>query len=132
MVSELTEIKSITGNDGSEIARSAHLYSSIYDANMKFRVIAPDGTCIIGDSEECFITESTKGKRGNFESVVLDDQVIRVRYSGSDNPVERFSITSIDPIEGKWDIKLESKDGSPINKDLMNETKLKVTFRGGN
>ncbi|QDI88032.1 hypothetical protein Nisw_00055 [Candidatus Nitrosopumilus sp. SW] len=131
-LSELTEIQSITDENGSIVARTAYLYSSTYDTSLKFRVIAPDGTCVIGDTAECFITDSTTGKRGNFESIVLDEQIIRVRYSGSDNPVQRFSITSVDPIEGKWDIKLESKDGSHVSEDILNETKLKITFRGGN
>ena len=48
------------------------------------------------------------GNRGNTVSVTLGDQVYRVKYSGHDGPLERFSITSVDPIVGKWGVMLES------------------------
>ena len=57
--------------------------------------------CIIGSANECLINESTRRKRGDLESIPYGDQILRVRYSGPDNILERFSITSIDPIVGK-------------------------------
>ena len=86
-------VKLFTDQLGNTVARAGSLYSSDVNPNTNFRVISPDGTCVIGDTEECLIRESTFGSRGNVESVTIDGQVYRIRYSGSENVVERFTIT---------------------------------------
>ncbi|MGH9909868.1 MAG: hypothetical protein ACRD32_04445, partial [Nitrososphaerales archaeon] len=89
-------IEIITDKDGNTMATPSILYASFKDeGNMRYRVIAPDGTCVIGGSEECYVTQSTTGLQGHFKSITVGDQIYRVRYSGPDNPLERFSITSI-------------------------------------
>jgi len=131
-LAKLTEIKSIRDESGTVIARAAHLYASNSDSDLRFKVIDPQGRCIIGGTEECLINESTTGKRGGLESIPYGDQILRVKYSGADNVLERFSITSVDPIEGKWSVQLESEDGLPLKAGVMYETYLKVTYRGDN
>ncbi|MGI0010277.1 MAG: hypothetical protein ACREAE_02625, partial [Nitrosopumilaceae archaeon] len=94
-LSKPREIEIIKNADGDTVANPTILYASFRDEGMRYRVIAPDGTCVIGGSEECLVTQSTTGLQGNLKSVMLGEQVYRVRYSGPDNPLERFSITSI-------------------------------------
>jgi hypothetical protein len=124
---KLENIKSITlGNN--TIAKASVLYSSFSnEGTMRFKVTAPDGTCVIGSSENCLVTQSTIG-HGNIKSVTIGDQIFRIRYSGSDAPLERFSITSVDPITGTWKVEVDSKTGLVPMADAMNDVVLKVKY----
>ncbi|HXG14363.1 MAG TPA: hypothetical protein VNK25_04450, partial [Candidatus Nitrosotenuis sp.] len=111
------------------VARAALLYSSDVNPTAHYRVIAPDGTCVIGKSESCLVKGSTAGNRGNTISVELDGQIYRVRYSGQDSPLERFSITSIDPIVGTWSVLLESDQGIIPEAQALEDVQLKIKYR---
>ena len=89
--------------------------------------MSPDGTCVIGSTEECLVNESTFGKRGNVESVTIDEQIYRIRYSGPDNALERFTITSVDPIVGNWSVYKESTGMIP--EAYAEEDSLKIKYR---
>jgi hypothetical protein len=115
--------------DGKVLADPALIYASNSDDSLRFRVLDPEGQCVIGSSEECLINESTKEKRGGLESILYGDQILRVRYSGADNPLERFSITSIDPITDKWTITLETEDGIVPEAHAIKDTLIKIKYR---
>ncbi|MEK6930657.1 MAG: hypothetical protein AABZ37_00575, partial [Thermoproteota archaeon] len=111
LASDIKPLESITEND-TVLADPALIYASnSVDQNLRFRVIAPNGQCIIGVSEECAIHDSTANQRGGLASIEYEDQIIRVRYSGPENSLERFSITSIDPLVNHWNVSLETSDG---------------------
>ena len=120
---ELVEI------DGHVVAEPALIYSSNSDENLQFRVTDPQGQCIIGATDDCTISESTKGNRGGLTSIMYGDQVLRVRYSGADNALERFSITSIDPIIDQWTVSLETQDGTFQEAHAVSEPIIKVKYR---
>jgi hypothetical protein len=103
-------LASLENSKGQKVADVRSIYASNPLHNQRFHVESPDGTCVIGKSQECMVKQSTFGKHGGFEFITLDDTVHRVRYSGTGNSMERFSITSLDPIQGNWKIKLESDD----------------------
>jgi len=124
-ITEQTSIELITDEIGNVIARPAMLYAS-NPAQGEFRVIAPDGTCVIG--EGCLIEESTLNNRGAIDSVILDGQIFRVRYSGADNALERFSITSLDSILGEWMVQIE-QDASPFIASAADDVPIKVKYR---
>jgi hypothetical protein len=129
-LSKPSEIESIKNKDGSTIATPTVLYASLKDhQNIRYRVITPDGTCVIGGSQECHVSESTTGLPGNFKSVAIGNQIYRVRYSGSENPLERFSITSIDPIVGQWTVEIDSEDGLVPQAHAMKDQSFKVKYR---
>jgi len=109
-LTDIVDIKSLTDNEGKTIARAAALYSSNSREDTSFKVISHTGVCVIGSSEECLVQESSFGKRGNLQSVNIDEQIYRIRYSGSDSVLERFTITSIDPIVGLWKVYEETRD----------------------
>jgi uncharacterized membrane protein YgcG len=111
------------------IARAGLLYSSDTNANLHYRVVAPDGTCIIGKSNSCMVKDSTVKQRGNNMSIELDGQIYRIRYSGQDSPLERFSITSINPIVGTWSVTLESDDGIIPEASAIKDVYLKIKYR---
>ncbi len=116
--------------DGEEVvARVGLLYSSDDNPAAHYLVIAPDGTCVIGKSDSCLVKDSTTGHRGNTISVEINGQIFRVRYSGQDSPLERFSITSIDPIVGTWSVMLESDDGIIPEAQALEDVKLKAKYR---
>ncbi|MEX1152036.1 MAG: cadherin-like domain-containing protein, partial [Nitrosopumilaceae archaeon] len=122
-------VKLFTDQLGNTIARAGSLYSSDVNPYTNFRVTSPDGTCVIGDTEECLIRESTFGSRGNVESVTIDGQVYRIRYSGSENVVERFTITSIDPILGYWNVYKETTEGIIPEAYAAEDNLLKIQYR---
>ncbi|HJU13828.1 MAG TPA: hypothetical protein VJ792_05170, partial [Candidatus Nitrosotalea sp.] len=111
------------------VANPAVLYSSFKnDGTMRFQVTAPDGTCVIGGSDKCLVTKSTFGLRGNFKIVTVGDQTYLVRYSGPDSPLERFSITSTDPIVGKWNVQIVSQESLVPQAEAANDVFLKVKY----
>ena len=129
-LSKPNEIEIIKNADGGTVASPTILYASFKDeGNMRYRVIAPDGTCVIGGSEECLVTQSTTGLQGNFKSIMIGEQVYRVKYSGPENPLERFSITSIDPITGQWQVEIDSEDGLVPQAHAMKDAFFKVKYR---
>ena len=129
-LSQPNTIEVITDQDGNTVATPSILYASFKDENnMRYRVIAPDGTCVIGGSEECLVTESTMELPGNFKSIIVGDQIYRVRYSGPANPLERFSITSIDPILGQWQAEIDLEDDLVPQAHAMKDAFFKVKYR---
>jgi hypothetical protein len=126
-LSELDTINMITTKNGNIVAVPSLLYSSLREEGFDFRVVAPDGTCVIGSLEQCLVSESTLGLPGGFKSIVLESQVYRVRYSGADNVLERFSITSVDPIVGKWTIEHESKEDLTPQAYAAQDGTVKIT-----
>jgi len=120
-----SSIEPITDEIGNTIARPAMLYASNPDSG-QFRVIAPDGTCVIG--EGCLVEQSTLKHRGAIDSILLDGKIFRVRYSGADNTLERFSITSLDSVLGDWRIEIE-QDASPFIASAAQDVPIKVKYR---
>src|SRR2546427_700269 len=129
-LSDLHDVTTVTENNH-DIATAAVLYSSFNnEGTMRYKVIAPDGTCVIGMSNQCLITKSTLGLAGNFKTVTIGDQIFRVRYSGPDSPLERFSITSIDPIVGKWKVDIDTQEkGFVPQAHALDNIMLKVKYR---
>ena len=60
------------------------------DVNLK--VSTPSGVCIIGQSSECLVSESTRKPGQIYDVVEVDGMNLNVRYSGSDVRLEKFSI----------------------------------------
>ncbi len=122
-------IRYVTDAAGNSIARPALLYASNDAEGAQFRVSAPDGSCVIGGESDCLVTESTANRRGGLDSVIVDGQMYRVRYSGADNVLERFSITSLDSVAGDWKIELLHEDGFVQYAEAEEQTLLTVKYR---
>ncbi|KFM20800.1 hemagglutinin-hemolysin-like protein [Marine Group I thaumarchaeote SCGC RSA3] len=116
--------------DGNVLSEPVLIYASDSQDEFKFNVIAPNGQCIIGSSDECSVQDNTRGNRGGLQSVEYDGQILRVKYSGHDSTLERFSITSIDPLVGDWIVTLETEEGfipqAQAIKDLTVKVKQKI------
>src|SRR6476660_2880444 len=60
-IKDTTRIKLISDNTGKTIAYASILYSSFkHGDHTMYRVTAPDGTCVIGPSENCLVIQSTQ------------------------------------------------------------------------
>jgi len=128
-VSVLESIEYVTDEAGNTIARPALIYASNENEGMQFRVTAPDGTCVIGGSSDCLVNESTADRRGGLDSVIIGGHVYRVKYSGTGNALERFSITSLDSVVGEWHVELEAEDGILPYASALEETLLTIKYR---
>ena len=62
------------------------------------------------------------------ESVTIDDQIYRIWYSGPDNALERFTITSVDPIIGNWSVYKETSEGI-IPEAYADDGSIKIKYR---
>ncbi len=122
-------IRYVTDETGNSIARPALLYASSDAKGVEFRVTAPDGSCVIGGSSDCLVTDSTANRRGGLDSVIINGQIYRVKYSGADNVLERFSITSLDSVAGDWKVELLPEDGIIQYAEAEEQTLLTVKYR---
>ncbi len=61
-------------------------------SDVNLRVVSESGICIIGTSDECLVSESTRKPGQIFEVVQIDGLNVNVRYSGPDVRLEKFSI----------------------------------------
>jgi len=129
-VDGITEsIRYVTDKTGNAIARPALLYSSSDADGVQFRVTAPDGSCVIGGSSDCLVTDSTANRRGGLDSVIITGQIYRVKYSGAENVLERFSITSLDGVAGDWKVEMLPEDGIIQYAEAEEQTMLTVKYR---
>ncbi|MDE1845192.1 MAG: hypothetical protein KGI10_07690, partial [Thaumarchaeota archaeon] len=128
-ISKLANVTDISiGN--STVAKASTLYSSFKnDGTMRFKVTASDGTCVIGASDNCLVTKSTLGLAGNFKSVTIGDHIYRIRYTGPDDALERFSITSVDSMSGNWKVEIDSVNSMLPLAQAMDDVTLKVKYR---
>jgi hypothetical protein len=67
--------------------------------------------------------------RGGIDSVILDGQIYRVRYSGADSPLERFSITSLDSVLGEWRVEIELDESMIPLAEAAEDNPIKVQYR---
>ena len=94
---------------------------------VRYDVTAPDGTCVIGSDSKCLVTNSTMSLAHGTKIVTVDGQLYQVRYSGPNSPLERFSISSVDPIVGQWKVKIESQDPA-AESQFMNSVFLQIKY----
>jgi len=123
-MSDQYTIVPVTDELGNTIARPAMMYSS-NEGSGSFKVTAPDGTCVIGAG--CLVEQSTLKHRGGIDSVLIDGHIYRVRYSGENSPLERFSITSLDSVLGDWKVKII--ENSEFLAAAAEDVPIKVQYR---
>ncbi|MDF2423554.1 MAG: hypothetical protein OPY09_05015, partial [Nitrosopumilus sp.] len=126
--SDMPALQVIT-NDEQILADPALIYASNSNSELRFKVTDPQGQCIIGSEAECLVKDTTLGKRGGLESVPYGEQILRVKYSGADSALERFSITSVDPIIGQWNVSLESDDELFQEAHASEDPIVKIKYR---
>ena len=120
-------LKSLVDTQGNVVATPGSLYSSfVPSGGVTFHIVSPDGTCVIGESHACLVSKSTISTSGRYSNIALDGTNYVVYYSGGNSTLERFLITSLQPIAGNWKISLE-KNGIE-QKDLETAVHLNIKY----
>jgi hypothetical protein len=98
--------------------------NNLSDVNL--RVTSESGICIIGTTDECLVSESTRKPGQIFETVQIDGLNLNVRYSGPDVRLEKFSILPVSSDEflpdTNWDVEV-------IKNDEISRLYYKITYK---
>ena len=62
------------------------------ESDVNLRIITSGGQCVIGQTSDCLVTESTRKPGAIYSIVSIDDINYKIRYSGNDVRLEKFSI----------------------------------------
>ncbi len=84
------------------------------EPNVNLRVVSESGICVIGPEDNCLVQDSTRKPGEIYDVVDVDGVSLKVRYSGPDARVEKFSIlpestTAMLP-DSVWDIQVVKGD----------------------
>ncbi|MDC0211761.1 lamin tail domain-containing protein [Candidatus Nitrosopelagicus sp.] len=66
------------------------------ESDVNLRITTSGGQCVIGQSSDCLVTESTRKPGAIYSIVTIDDINYKIRYSGDDVRLEKFSIVPED------------------------------------
>ena len=62
------------------------------ESDVNLRITTTAGQCIIGQGSDCLVSESTRKPGAIYSIVSIDDANYKIRYSGNDVRLEKFSI----------------------------------------
>ena len=62
------------------------------ESSVNLKITTSDGQCVIGQELNCLVSESTRKPGAIFAIVSIDDINYKIRYSGNDVRLEKFSI----------------------------------------
>ena len=113
-------VKENNGEDGDLIPRviQGSLFTSARgeESNVNLQVSTGNGSCIIGQSSDCVISDSTRETGSIYKILKINGIDYKVRYSGPDVRLEKFSIIPAEENTGMeiltWDISV-IKDEQP-------------------
>ena len=78
------------------------------ESNVNLRIVSESGVCVIGTEDDCLVQNSTRKPGEIYDIVQVDGTSLKVRYSGPDARVEKFSILPESETEmlsdSVWDI----------------------------
>jgi hypothetical protein len=81
---------------------------------VSLKVISPNGTCIIGSSTDCDISQSTFQGSSLYQAVKIGNEGLLVGFSGSDQRIQQFSLlpsNANDSLQvGQWNIQIIKND----------------------
>jgi len=66
------------------------------ESDVNLRITTSAGQCVIGQGSDCLVTESTRKPGAIYSIVTIDDINYKIRYSGDDVRLEKFSIVPED------------------------------------
>ena len=83
---------------------------------VNLRITVSNGQCVIGQDSDCLVSESTRKPGAIYSIVSIDDVNYKVRYSGDDVRLEKFSIVPEDSSSqldiSNWNVEI-IKDEQP-------------------
>ena len=122
-------IKENAGDDGSLIPRviQGSLFTSARgeESSVNLQVSTENGSCIIGQSTDCVISESTRVPGSIYKVLKIDGIDYKVRYSGADVRLEKFSIV---PSEDNTPLKILQWDIDVIKAEQPSRFYYKISY----
>ena len=95
------------------------------ESDVNLRVSTSAGQCIIGQDSTCLVSESTR-KPGEIYSIIsIDDENYKIRYSGNDVRLEKFSIV---PEESNSSINVDNWKVEVIKDEQPTRFYYKVSY----
>ena len=86
------------------------------ESDVNLRITTSGGQCVIGQGSDCLVTESTRKPGAIYSIVTIDDVNYKIRYSGDDVRLEKFSIVPEDSASkidiDNWNVEI-IKDEQP-------------------
>ena len=95
------------------------------ESDVNLRISTTDGQCIIGQDSDCMVTESTRKPGAIYSVVSIDDVNYKVRYSGNDVRLEKFSIV---PEESNSQIDVDNWKVEVIKDEQPSRFYYKVSY----
>ena len=95
------------------------------ESNVNLRITTIDGQCIIGQDSNCMVSESTRKPGAIYSIVSIDDINYKIRYSGNDVRLEKFSIV---PEESNSPINIDNWNVEVIKDDQPSRFYYKVSY----
>ena len=86
------------------------------ESDVNLRITTSGGQSVIGQGSDCLVTESTRKPGAIYSIVTIDDINYKIRYSGDDVRLEKFSIVPEDSSSkidiDNWNVEI-MKDEQP-------------------
>ena len=122
----LTE-KSVDENTLSPRVISGSLFTSARgeESDVNLRITTSGGQCVVGQSSDCLVTESTRKPGAIYSIVSIDDVDYKIRYSGNDVRLEKFSIV---PVESSSKIDINNWNVEIIKDEQPSRFYYKVSY----
>ena len=95
------------------------------ESNVNLRISTTDGQCVIGQDSDCMVTESTRKPGAIYSVVSIDDINYKIRYSGNDVRLEKFSIV---PEESNSQIDVDNWKVEVIKDEQPSRFYYKVSY----
>jgi hypothetical protein len=95
------------------------------EADVNIQVSTSDGSCIIGQDRSCMINESTRKPGAIYETVTIGEKDYKVRYTGTDVRLEKFSIL---PESSGTEIDIKDWSVQVIKEDQPTRFYYKVSY----
>jgi len=122
-------VKENAGDDNSLIPRviQGSLFTSARgdESNVNLQVSTENGSCIIGQSADCVISESTRAPGSIYKVLKIGGIDYKVRYSGPDVRLEKFSIV---PSEDNTPLKILQWDIDVIKDEQPSRFYYKISY----
>ena len=122
-LSGLSPLAPVRDSLGEITGEPVGVYSSFENQDgYSYKVVSPDGTCVLGREDTCLVTSIAGVNRS---TVTIGNQIYTVEY-GETGMTQRFSITSQEPIIGAWKVEIE-RDGL-VQEDMMSKVMAKIEY----
>ena len=95
------------------------------ESDVNLKITTTNGQCIIGPDSNCLVTESTRKPGEIYSLVSIDDVNYKIRYSGNDVRLEKFSIV---PEDSNSKIDIDTWNVEIIKDDQPSRFYYKVSY----